>query len=560
MKHNQAFWRAINSFLHPVTIAAVLLLIVNDHWLRWQHPSWLTGKLGDFTWLIFAPFVAAACFAWLLPRRLKNHEKIVGWLAFGVIGLWFTLAKTTAPVHEITVRLWEALIGWQGTQRMDSGDLLALVGLAVGWWVFWRVDNQRFAFRPAASILFALGIVGTLASDRPLYQFSDSGITQICLIDSKLVTVTETAPIIRLSSPPTSADDMVSDDPSKYDVTPQYFVYYSDDGGLRWSSTLSDTYLLQEADCPQLYSTLAIDPNNELIQYRWERGESIERSTDGGQTWTLDHELVEVQQDVRSYYNHYSVTDYYGYDIRTFHMGPVTGIVDPGMGNLVLAMSWDGVLVRTPTGKWQWVALGTDYRLADLNNFNKLIDILFYELWLAGALVFLVVTTSTAYLRYPVIRWRRLRFTMLSVGWVGWLVLTIGMLVRSLGIDGDRYTLGLAALPILVLIGIPLTFAALWDIAWNFRPFAKHIFRIAFGVGLLFIAPFIPWTQGTIPRYTTALNFALFLAGAGLLAGFIYLRERLPVLDKPKRRGKVIETEPALPLPFDAPPLSHDQT
>src|SRR5687768_9620553 len=126
MHINRAFWRAINSFIHPLSMAAVVLLLFNDHWLRLYHPSWLTGKLGDFTWLLFAPFIAAVFFSWLIPPRLKQHERLVGLVSFTCIGLWFALAKTVTPIHELTVNAWEAIIGWQGTQRMDATDLLML--------------------------------------------------------------------------------------------------------------------------------------------------------------------------------------------------------------------------------------------------------------------------------------------------------------------------------------------------------------------------------------------------------------------------------------------------
>ena len=78
---------------------AILLLLFNDHWLRYAHPSWLTGKLGDFTWLVFAPFIAALLFAWIIPQRWKQHA---GWLSIGFIGVWFATAKTIPFVHELT--------------------------------------------------------------------------------------------------------------------------------------------------------------------------------------------------------------------------------------------------------------------------------------------------------------------------------------------------------------------------------------------------------------------------------------------------------------------------
>lgn len=148
-----AFWRALHSLAHCVSLAALILLLVNDHYLRLVHPSWLTGKLGDFAWLVFAPFIAALFFAWVVPfhtghvvtcpyliralvwthhryvhlKMILNHETLVGILSFTTIGLWFTLAKTVPAIHALTTTAWESIIGWQGTLRLDPTDLLTLL-------------------------------------------------------------------------------------------------------------------------------------------------------------------------------------------------------------------------------------------------------------------------------------------------------------------------------------------------------------------------------------------------------------------------------------------------
>ena len=76
--HNRAFWRSVHSLAHPVSIAAIVIMLLNDHVFRWQSPSWLTGKLGDFTWLVFAPLICAAFASWIVPRKHPHQEKIVG--------------------------------------------------------------------------------------------------------------------------------------------------------------------------------------------------------------------------------------------------------------------------------------------------------------------------------------------------------------------------------------------------------------------------------------------------------------------------------------------------
>ena len=168
MQPNRAFWRALHSLAHPISIGAVLILLLNDHWLRHTHPSWLTGKLGDFTWLVFAPFIAALVFAWLIPRRVRHYDSIVGMVAFGFIGLWFALAKTIPAVYGFTKTAWESLVGWEGTLRLDPTDLLTLPALLVGWWIWRRADDSPVSLRPLAYVALALGLVATLASAGPV--------------------------------------------------------------------------------------------------------------------------------------------------------------------------------------------------------------------------------------------------------------------------------------------------------------------------------------------------------------------------------------------------------
>src|SRR5690348_877048 len=92
--NKKAFFCAFNSLLHPVSVGAIFLLLVNDHFLRYAFPSWWTGKIGDAAWLIFAPFICAMVFALLIPSRLTRQTRLVGGVSFLLVGGWFALAKT----------------------------------------------------------------------------------------------------------------------------------------------------------------------------------------------------------------------------------------------------------------------------------------------------------------------------------------------------------------------------------------------------------------------------------------------------------------------------------
>jgi hypothetical protein len=50
----------LGEFLHPVPLAALAILIVNDHLLKGRGPGWLTGKLSDFAGVLFFPLLLTA--------------------------------------------------------------------------------------------------------------------------------------------------------------------------------------------------------------------------------------------------------------------------------------------------------------------------------------------------------------------------------------------------------------------------------------------------------------------------------------------------------------------
>jgi hypothetical protein len=53
--------------LHPVSLAAIALLIVNDHVLKAAWPGLVTGKLSDVAGLVFFPLLLAAVAQQLRP-------------------------------------------------------------------------------------------------------------------------------------------------------------------------------------------------------------------------------------------------------------------------------------------------------------------------------------------------------------------------------------------------------------------------------------------------------------------------------------------------------------
>jgi hypothetical protein len=108
---------------HPLPLAAVLVLAVNDHLLKGSGilPGWLTGKLSDFAGLFFFPVLLAAIVRGALrlagPRELPVRVLAAATtLATGVV---FTLLKVHAPFNAWVTGVW-------GVNAKDVTDLLAL--------------------------------------------------------------------------------------------------------------------------------------------------------------------------------------------------------------------------------------------------------------------------------------------------------------------------------------------------------------------------------------------------------------------------------------------------
>lgn len=98
----------MTAMLHPITLVSLAMLVLNDHFLKWAHPSWLTGKLSDVAGMILAPIVLSA--------MTKHRAPSACALAVAIL---FTLAKTWSPANHA----WCATMG---PLVKDPTDLIAL--------------------------------------------------------------------------------------------------------------------------------------------------------------------------------------------------------------------------------------------------------------------------------------------------------------------------------------------------------------------------------------------------------------------------------------------------
>ncbi|TYB47077.1 hypothetical protein FXF51_59215 [Nonomuraea sp. PA05] len=106
-----------------MTVAGVIVLLVNDHLLKQAWPGFVTGKLSDVAGLVVAPAMLA-----LLFRRRADLTATV------LTGVLFTAVKTTETGAEAASYAW-TLVAGPSRVLADPTDLLALPALALAWWV-----------------------------------------------------------------------------------------------------------------------------------------------------------------------------------------------------------------------------------------------------------------------------------------------------------------------------------------------------------------------------------------------------------------------------------------
>jgi hypothetical protein len=138
MAERQALRVALAWLVHPVTVVATALLVVNDHLLKAAYPGLLTGKLSDVAGLVMAPPVVATVLALVRP---PTRSSSLAAAAIGPVALGFTAVKADPAVAGWASAGW-SLVNGPSVVGADRTDLLALPALGLAW-VVWRVVRRR---------------------------------------------------------------------------------------------------------------------------------------------------------------------------------------------------------------------------------------------------------------------------------------------------------------------------------------------------------------------------------------------------------------------------------
>jgi hypothetical protein len=527
---NVALAKALFLLSRPASLAAMAVLLLNDHLLRRLWPSWWTGKLGDFAWLYFMPFAAAAVLALVLPRKLGRREDLAGWLAFATIGGVFSLAKTLPFFHAWLVGNLEAVLGFPVGWQRDPTDLIALVSLAAAWMAWRRAlkplsggiqreagfKNFEVEFNhhpgPAMPPLNPPRKNGGEVCSLPRSYGGGQGggsLGWIALPLAALLTIAN-------GPAPNTGIACLEIQDQHILASSNYLGFVSTDGGLSWQPSEEQRcqFHNQAADSSDVGAARPVisDPANKDVQYRFKPGSAIERSDDAGQTWRAEFNPTSPGQADRLYMEKTHT------GTAMFHPGPLDALVDPNTGNAIFAMGFEGILVRKANGEWVWAAAG-DYRHTtplQITQPSAVFGFLSGELVLAVMLGLLLVCTLSIRVNR-----HRLRLLVLGLAWLVWIIAAT-VIPPSLA---QGYAIPVSSLFSLlaVVLVVPFSLESLFRIG---RDSPRWLLALAGAVlvaisgALLFFLPYILWALNGLPDYYMAVGFGSVLAVATLVVGY----------------------------------------
>ena len=305
--------RCASALMHPVTLGALGVLLVNDLMFKALWPgAWVPGKLSDLAWMMFAPPVLAYVLSFA-TRGNQQAQRVAFLTAYAGLPLLYVAFNTFQPVHDVVLHVLGFFGGDGPRSPLDPTDSIVIpVAMAAAIWVWSRPPLEAQSIRTRLALLAATAAV--LASVATSFGV-DYGVIQVGRTASgRLGAITFFG----------SGDSMDG-------------VFESVDGGLTWtnageqSATLEKRQFMElgEREPSGIFSGGRIRITNHEVMSSAEVVYSFKYLQNGGNRWMQALDKRDVQDAV----------------IATGHSD---FFYDGQSGNLLLAMGLQGVVVDSP--------------------------------------------------------------------------------------------------------------------------------------------------------------------------------------------------------------------
>ncbi|MER7443161.1 hypothetical protein [Micromonospora avicenniae] len=484
---------------HPISVAGLVLLLVNDRLLKVEFPGPVTGKLSDVAGLVVAPPLTAVLLTLLAPRLPARTA--VG-LGLGLVGAVFTLVKSDAGAAAAASAIWSVVSG-PSLIRADLTDLLALPALAVAAlsWIGARRERVRLRTARMVRLLVLLPAATFAAAATSAIHYPDA--VRVAVVEDRLVAAIGSG----YGDYATEADSW----------------RISEDDGATWrdATETEQKGLGSRIGAAGEPARHACSPTNPARCYRLVAGRlRVDESDDAGRTWRTAWEVTEKQRAVLI--RQYEESGLRGPRVSGQEL--VVRDTTDGRHLVLVANGRDGFALRSADGVWARIGFagatvgnhpydGRAPTLGESSPESRGQDPLRVVLLLSGlAVLVLAVSGARAGRRTGAAHW-----LPVTLGLLGALV--VGML---LVVWLDSAVLGAVApvglVPLLIgVAALALTPVGAPNVA---RRWALEVALAAALTGAMAALPLVGWLYGRPAYLWTALVLALLAGVPGLLLGW----------------------------------------
>jgi hypothetical protein len=288
--------------------------------------------------------------------------------------------------------------------------------------------------------------------------------------------------------------------------------FLSGDGGFTWQKeTPSPIENCRGSAIFKLPQTLE-DPARGVL-YRFSARNQVEVSTDNGKSWSVEPLQGNISEPEGQYIR---LTSSSG---PIFEPGPIQVALEPKTGNLILSMGHEGVLVREPSGRYTWVAVGKyQHHTLARAGFNGYLTLLIQPFLLSILIAFLAMRTWA--LRRDSTTWQ---IVLTIFAWLLTLAFAIAIQPGFLAYPTLILTISLVVFIVVMVILLILNLVSLKRMKPDSRWWTRLI-PYALVIALISFLFYIAWTLEWIGSYSLA---ALLSAIWVLIAVFLQF-SRIP--------------------------------
>ena len=472
--------RCASALTHPVTVVALATLLLNDLLFKAMWPdAWVTGKLSDLAWVVFALPLLAFLLS-LFTRGNVVAARAAFLTSYIGLPLLYAAFNTFEPVHYWILRGISLASGGMGRTHLDATDSIVIpLGWAVATWVWRRPALSPDALRMRLGLLVAgIAVLASIASEPPV----EHGVVSVGMTEEGRV-------VARLDKSVTT------------------YSYRSDDGGITWEldDSIGRDDILRGGDTAETpRGTYAIQGTEIVlldVSGQPETVYSAEHLSETGNLWVQQRSTTTIRA------------------VKMTTTRPRALFYDERSGNLIVAMGVMGVLVISPDEQLTPYAV-EEFTPKDFSFIGKTILLLTHPVFWPTSLAFSLSMTGAA-----LISNRRRTGALKAVRIYSLIASSVILLIFDVPDPAAQRGLG-ALLVGVAILALLLAIVSVGP-SWQWRYWRLLIASMA-SMYALVVLPFMLWLHQGVSMELAKLS-AILLTGlmAFLVAG--YIRRRIQV-------------------------------